>query len=450
MTGAAAAPHVSVVMPVYNGGDYIALALDSVLAQTYRDFEIVLVNDGSRDEGHTDRLCRRYADAHPGRIRYILQENGGVGSALNTAIGAMRGEVFCWLSHDDLFEPFKLERQVDFFVRLGKAEAMLFSDYRLIDPEGRETAQVRLDPGEALRAPRLPLFRGWINGCTLFIPKALFPSAAPFDPQYRYVQDYRLWLELLERAELFHQPELLVRYRTHPGQDSRRPDFVAEADALWIHMVDRLGPVARAQISGSDRRYYEEVRAHLEVSHYPAAAAHAAAMRDACGPDDTPAVLPGADLHARIQRLKAEVDEALRFISDPRFHAGIAASVDLGAGELHREHAVEGAQPGAASLGTGARPWAYVASLPLQREPETTLMKVEAASDGEEAYVLLVDESYGQVAERQRIAGAGPLWFDLQGLPERMRLIVQAGEAPCGGVVELRKVALLSPDPRLA
>ena len=442
------APRISVVMPVYNGTHYIGQAIDSVLAQTFRDFEIVLVNDGSRDEGHTDRVCRGYADAHPGRIVYIAQENAGVGAALNTAIGAMRGELFCWLSHDDLFEPNKLERQIDFLDRLGVAQAMLFSDYRLIDADGADVAQVRLDHGEALRAPRLPLFGGWINGCTVMIPKALFPSSAPFDPRYRYVQDYRLWLALLERAELFHQPEFLVRYRTHPNQDSRRPEALAEGEALWMDMTQTPSHAARVQIAGGDRAFYERMRRHLEVSAYPLASAHAGGLRDRCEPESVVEPLPGADLFARLNDLRRVVDGGLRFATDARYFESLADPLDLSDGHLHREHPLADSP---ASFTTGERDWAYVASLPVERPPSALLMEVRMEAAGEDVHVRLVDEAYEALGDRQTVAAGTPhrLWFELEGLPPRLRLIVQAAESPRDSRVEIVSVALLSRDPDL-
>jgi hypothetical protein len=270
-------PKISIVMPVYNGGHYFAQAVDSALAQTYPDIEIVMVNDGSTDGGQTDAICRRYAEAHPDKIRYVLQENCGVGGALNAGLKAMTGDVFCWLSHDDLFEPHKTERQVAFFRQLDRPDAMLISDYRLIGPDDKIIRDIRLDHSTLLANPRLPLFGGWINGCTIFIPRHLLPGDAPFKTHYRHVQDYRLWLELVRDHEFFHQPEMLVRYRIHPGQDSHKPEAVVEGQELWIDMAESCGAAVKAQLGGSTWRFYDQM-AH---EAYPVARAHSRAKRDA-------------------------------------------------------------------------------------------------------------------------------------------------------------------------
>ena len=91
-------PKVSIIIPVYNGANYVSEAIDSALAQTYKNIEIIVVNDGSSDDGATEKIAKSYGD----RIRYFAKENGGVSSALNFGIRQMTGEWFSWLSHDDL------------------------------------------------------------------------------------------------------------------------------------------------------------------------------------------------------------------------------------------------------------------------------------------------------------------------------------------------------------
>ncbi|MDR1982842.1 MAG: glycosyltransferase family 2 protein [Holosporaceae bacterium] len=90
-------PLVSMVTPVYNGSNYMREAIDSALAQTYKNIEIIVVNDGSTD--NTEDIALSYGD----KIRYFKKENGGVASALNLAIENMKGKYFSWLSHDDAY-----------------------------------------------------------------------------------------------------------------------------------------------------------------------------------------------------------------------------------------------------------------------------------------------------------------------------------------------------------
>ena len=103
-------PKISIVIPAYNASNYLAEAIDSALAQTYPNVEIIVVNDGSDDNGSTEQIALSYGD----KIRYFSKENGGSSSALNMGIANMTGEWFSWLSHDDLYLPNKLERQIKY------------------------------------------------------------------------------------------------------------------------------------------------------------------------------------------------------------------------------------------------------------------------------------------------------------------------------------------------
>jgi glycosyltransferase involved in cell wall biosynthesis len=132
---------VSVIIPVYNGDRYLRDAIDSVVNQTYRNIEIIVVNDGSNDDGKSRAIAKQYGS----RIRYIEQKNKGVAGALNTGLAAMSGDVFCWLSHDDVYRPNKIERQVDFFNRLGRDDVILFANYGLIDETGKVTGESMME-----------------------------------------------------------------------------------------------------------------------------------------------------------------------------------------------------------------------------------------------------------------------------------------------------------------
>ena len=92
-------PLVSIVIPVFNGASFLNQAIDSALNQTYQNIEIIVVNDGSEDEGKTEAIAKSYGD----KIRYFTKENGGCGTALNLAIREMNGDFFSWLSHDDIY-----------------------------------------------------------------------------------------------------------------------------------------------------------------------------------------------------------------------------------------------------------------------------------------------------------------------------------------------------------
>jgi glycosyltransferase involved in cell wall biosynthesis len=140
-------PLVSIVIPVYNGANYLREAIDSALMQTYGNIEIIVVNDGSTDGGQTEAIARSYGS----EIHYLHKENGGVASALNLGIQHMQGQFFSWLSHDDVYYPQKIESQVRSLPE-GKEPVILFSDYELINDHSVFLREIhyRADKNKAL------------------------------------------------------------------------------------------------------------------------------------------------------------------------------------------------------------------------------------------------------------------------------------------------------------
>ena len=132
-------PMVSIIIPVFNGANYIREAIDSALAQTYKNIEVIVVNDGSIDD--TDQIVLSYGN----KVRYFTKENGGVSSALNLALREMRGEYFSWLSHDDLYLPDKVKIQIEHLNLLKEKDVILYSNYVYIDENSKLIRTVNLD-----------------------------------------------------------------------------------------------------------------------------------------------------------------------------------------------------------------------------------------------------------------------------------------------------------------
>ena len=123
-------PLVSIVIPAYNASNYLADAINSALAQTYKNIEIIVINDGSKDNGATRTKAESFGD----KIRYFEKPNGGSSSALNYGIKQMKGEWFSWLSHDDFYYPSKIEKEVEFLrtitlFQIGKNCSRLRSNF---------------------------------------------------------------------------------------------------------------------------------------------------------------------------------------------------------------------------------------------------------------------------------------------------------------------------------
>jgi hypothetical protein len=323
-------PLISVAMPVYNGSRYLKQAIESVLQQTFQNFEIVIVNDGSTDRGQTAAIAASFASP---KIKFIEQENRGVGGALNTAVANLSGDVFCWLSHDDLYLPHKLERQVEFFNCIGKTDAVLFSDYFLIDASGNQIDEIRLPHEKFLEKPMLGLLNAGINGCTLFIPLPVLRKFGPFDETLKHTQDYDLWNRMIDHHPFFHQPETLVKYRLHAAQDSKRPEAATEGDRLWMSMLDARSAQQRAMLFGSTRRFYEEMASFLgDRTPYQGAAKYAdKKSRQVTGETLVSVIVPaGPDREAALSSLRSALQQS---------HSEIEVILVCGPGELAPEYA---------------------------------------------------------------------------------------------------------------
>lgn len=210
-------PLVSIVIPVYKGANFLAEAIDSALAQTYKNIEVIVVNDGSPDNGATERVALSYGD----RIRYIYKENGGVSTALNTGIREMRGDYFSWLSHDDLYESTKIEKQV---AQIQSANDIILCSGTLINEKGNpiihytKTISGRLNGVELFKN----VLCGYcLNGLGFLIPKHVFEKEGGFDESLHYMQDMDMWFRCMWKDYTFVcQKDLLVKSRIHAGQQT--------------------------------------------------------------------------------------------------------------------------------------------------------------------------------------------------------------------------------------
>jgi GT2 family glycosyltransferase len=265
---------VTVVMPVFNGRPYFRSALASAAAQTYPDLEILVVDDGSADP---IEVADDVAAVACSKIRLLRKSNGGVGSALNQAIEHATGQFFAWLSHDDLYHPDKIARQIEYHRRIGDPDGSLFSNFDLIDDAGSLVGRTRFTRAGLMNAPRSALLGSFINGCTVLVPMHVMRKVGPFDETLRYTQDYDLWHRILKMHDFYLQEDRLVRYRIHATQGTHNPAATEEGDRLWIRMFDELGLVEQALIGGSRLGFERRMATRMAETPYARAAADAQA-----------------------------------------------------------------------------------------------------------------------------------------------------------------------------
>ncbi len=251
-------PKVSIVIPVYNGADYLGEAIDSALAQTYDNFEVIVVNDGSDDDGKTEKIALSYGD----RIRYFPQKNGGVASALNYGIEKMTGDYFSWLSHDDFYKPNKIELEMDVFKSVNFSDVIVYSDYDFVDEEGALIQEIRMPDVEGYQMVYYLLAEQSLHGCTLLIPKKVFQDVGMFREELKTTQDYDLWLKMAEKYRFIHCPERLVCGRSHARQGSKEPRHKDDVADYYAEGLKLLTP-ARMQEFFRDKK--SELNAWLKL-----------------------------------------------------------------------------------------------------------------------------------------------------------------------------------------
>ncbi|MHC1680315.1 MAG: glycosyltransferase [Methanomassiliicoccales archaeon] len=262
-------PLVSIIIPVYNGSDFLKEAIDSALSQSYPNFEVIVINDGSNDDGKTREITLSYSE----RITYLEKENGGVATALNTGIKAAKGKYISWLSHDDAYENDKLDMQVPLLERLESEgrKAMVYSSFRMMDESSKVYAEFDLPlvaPSEIFSALLMnAVFESdWrrkvftLHGCTLLIPKAAFEEVGYFNESLRTTQDFDLWFGMLSLYDLIGVDEFTVRSRIHKGQGTHllRNERKEEVEDLYLRAFNMYR-------KGSDRYDLDLPRAVLAL-----------------------------------------------------------------------------------------------------------------------------------------------------------------------------------------
>ncbi len=202
------APRVSVVMTVYNDGPFVAEAIESILNQSWTDFELIIVDDGAMDDS-----VARVQEFHDPRIRLIRQSNAGLAAALNAGIRHARGELIARQDADDRSVPERFARQVDFLQKHPEV-GLVGCSATVIDEQGQEVRPARLPTDDAelqralVKGEGNPLMHG-----AVMMRKSAVEAAGMYRVEFRRAQDLDLWLRIAERWQVANLPETLYEWR---------------------------------------------------------------------------------------------------------------------------------------------------------------------------------------------------------------------------------------------
>jgi len=221
-------PLVSIVIPTYNRADTIKKCLDSVLGQTYKNIEVIVVDDGSTD--NTEEVVKRFGDP---RIRYIsYRTNKGANHARNTGIKRAEGDLIALQDSDDEWHPKKIEKQVEAYLSSTEEYKVIYSSLKS-ERSGGEFYMPEdwVHPTEG--DVRIPTLRGtFVSTATIMVEKGCFEEIGYFDEELPRLQDWDIGIRLSKKYKFKHVDEPLVMHRV--SEDSISSNFNSLAQALEI------------------------------------------------------------------------------------------------------------------------------------------------------------------------------------------------------------------------
>jgi glycosyltransferase involved in cell wall biosynthesis len=226
-------PRVSVIVPVYNGQEYIAATLETAFAQTFQDFEVIVIDDGSTDR--TEASLERFRD----KITLLKNTHKGPASSRNLGLEASRGSLIAFLDSDDFWLPEKLERQVSI--------AGSHPEYGIITTDmAKFNAAGIIQPSCAALGPPIPsgyvlerlLFDNWIGTSCAMVRRECFEKVGKFadDSVALGKDDWNMWMRIAAQYPVYYLDKVLVHYRVHPQSFSDQdPEKVL---AGWLAQLD--------------------------------------------------------------------------------------------------------------------------------------------------------------------------------------------------------------------
>lgn len=219
-------PEVSVIMSVKNGLPYLESTVNSVLNQTFKDFEFIIVNDGSTD--NTAGILENY---HDPRLQIINQGNTGVAAAKNRAVRQSSGNYIAVIDADDVWLSHKLQRQVDFLNQ--NPEYVLVGSYvQIIDKDGNYLYTEKKPVSDKENRHFNDIKNTWTHSACFFRRQAFYKAGCYYEPVKQYIVDYMLMYQLSQVGKVYQLPEVLVQYRIVPTSLSTKADGKAFREVM--------------------------------------------------------------------------------------------------------------------------------------------------------------------------------------------------------------------------
>jgi glycosyltransferase involved in cell wall biosynthesis len=213
---------VSIILPCYNGAKWIERAIQSILAQTEADFELIIVDDGSTD--NSKALITSFL--HDERIRYVYQKNQGFSGAINRGIIESRGQLIGFIGQDDIWLPNKIEIQLKYLVAHPQI-SLVYSPYYTIDSEEQLLSTVKSPKFSSKQKRIYKLFlNNYIGFETVLVKKYCFEKEGLLDQNLIVCSDHDMWLRIAEHFDIGYLDVPAVKKRQHGHQLSKKMDII--------------------------------------------------------------------------------------------------------------------------------------------------------------------------------------------------------------------------------
>jgi glycosyltransferase involved in cell wall biosynthesis len=222
---------ISVVMSVYNGEKYLSQAVESILNQTYQDFEFVIINDGSAD-GSFDIL--RNFETKDKRIRLISRENKGLIYSLNEGVKIAQGEYIARMDADDISTPERLEKQLKYASENDLAVCGTWAEG--VDSFGNKVKDLNYPPNMDEVKKYTLLHNPFIHPSVMF-KKDPFEKVGGYKDFFKHVEDYELWTRIVFKYKTGNLPERLLQYRLHEGQITNKNNLRMRLKGILVRIL---------------------------------------------------------------------------------------------------------------------------------------------------------------------------------------------------------------------
>ena len=224
-------PKISVVLPVYNAEAYVGKAIESILHQTYADFELIIINDGSTDQSL--EIVQSYTDS---RIKIVSRENKGLISSLNEGFALARGKYVARMDADDIALPQRFEKQVA-LLDVMPSVALCGTWVDVIDAQGVVKGDYAYPPIDTKAIRTYTLRHNPFIHPTVMLRKNVFEKVGGYRSVFKHVEDYELWTRIVFAYDVANIPEKLLHYRVSGESITRKNQIAMRLRGMWVRVL---------------------------------------------------------------------------------------------------------------------------------------------------------------------------------------------------------------------